>query len=281
MIRYFIQNRISAYMLMAGLMIFGVIGLTKLPMALMPPTAYPGISVIIEYPGIAPEKIESLITKPAEQIIRTVPGIEKILSLSEEGKSRINITFHIETDVKTASLQVREKISLIRNSFPRAVQEPVVVRYDPSDRPALIASIEGVHGQNATLTQIREYAERHLKPALQRIDGVAEIVIAGGLQREIHIDADRGLCEARSVSFGELFSAVQSSNISLPGGVLTGGAIDYFLHTPGRYSRVRDIIETPLSFSDTGALVTIGDIAQVDDSFRDREDIARHNGNER
>lgn len=281
MIRYFIQNRISAYMLMAGLMIFGVIGLTKLPMALMPPTAYPGISVIIEYPGIAPEKIESLITKPAEQIIRTVPGIEKILSLSEEGKSRINITFHIETDVKTASLQVREKISLIRNSFPRAVQEPVVVRYDPSDRPALIASIEGVHGKNATLTQIREYAERHLKPALQRIDGVTEIVVAGGLQREIHIDADRGLCEARAVSFGELFSAVQSSNISLPGGVLTGGTIDYFLHTPGRYNRVRNIIETPLSFSGTGALVTIGDIAQVDDSFRDREDIARHNGNER
>ncbi|HPJ39512.1 MAG TPA: efflux RND transporter permease subunit [Spirochaetota bacterium] len=281
MIRYFIQNRISAYMLVGGMLIFGIIGLTKLPMALMPPTAYPGISVIIEYPGIAPEKIESLITKPTEQIIRTVPGIEKILSLSEEGKSRINITFHLETDVKIAALQVREKIALIRNSFPRAVQEPVVVRYDPSDRPALIASIEGIRGRNATLTQLREYAERHLKPSLQRIDGVAEIVIAGGLQREIHIDADRGLCEARSVSFGELFSAVQSSNVSLPGGILTGDSMEYYLHTPGRYSTIGNITETPINYSEQGALVTIGDIAQVHDSFREREDIARHNGNER
>lgn len=268
-------------MLMGGLLIFGVIGLAKLPMALMPPTACPGISVIIEYPGIAPEKIESLITKPAEQIIRTVPGIEKILSLSEEGKSRINITFHIETDVKTASLQVREKIALIRNSFPRAVQEPVVVRYDPSDRPALIASIEGIQGRNATLTQIREYAERRLKPQLQRIDGISEIHVAGGLQREIHIDADRGLCEARGISFGTLFSSVQSANISLPGGILTGNSTEYFIHTPGRYSSVGEIDETPLTFSDNGALVTIGDIAKVNDSFRDREDIARHNGNER
>ena len=84
--RYFLEKRITAYMLFAGLFIFGLAGLSRLPVSLMPQASRPGISVIIEYPGISPEKIESIITRPVEKILKTVPGIETIDSVSEEGR---------------------------------------------------------------------------------------------------------------------------------------------------------------------------------------------------
>nr|MBP7584008.1 efflux RND transporter permease subunit [Spirochaetota bacterium] len=230
--KYFLENRITAYMLFAGCLIFGIIGLARLPLALMPQVNYPGLTVIVEYPGITPDKIETIITKPIEQIIRTVPGIESIQSVSEEGKSHINVNFHIDTDIKIAALKVREKIGLLRSSFPRAVQEPMVIRYDPSDRPAVIASVERIPDTKATLTDIREYAERVIKPRLQRIESVSEIFVAGGLQREIHVTVDSGKFSSRSLDFDRLFKVLQEGGISLPAGLVMIGGRDYQVRTP-------------------------------------------------
>ena len=242
--KYFLENRISAYMLFAGCLIFGIIGLVKLPLALMPQVNYPGLTVIVEYPGITPDKIETIITKPIEQIIRTVPGIESIQSVSEEGKSRINVNFHIDTDIKIAALKVREKIGLLRGSFPRAVQEPMVIRYDPSDRPAVIAAVERIPDTKATLTDIREYAERVIKPRLQRIEGVSEIFVAGGLQKEIHVTVDPGKFSSRSLDFDRVFKVLQEGGISLPAGLLAMGGRDYQVRTPERFRSLSEIADT-------------------------------------
>ncbi|HSV97226.1 MAG TPA: efflux RND transporter permease subunit [Spirochaetota bacterium] len=277
--RYFIENHITAFMLFAGILIFGLIGLSRLPVALMPQTVYPGISVIIEYPGISPEKIETIITRPVEKIAKTVAGIEKIESVSEEGKARINVTFGMDVDVKIAALHIREKIGLIRADFPRSVQEPVILRYDPSDRPVVIATVE-VPGK--PLSETREFAENRLKRRLQRIDGVSEITVAGGLRREIHINVDRGALEARSLSFAGIAASVRDSNVSLSGGLLPCADGEYQVLAPFRLADVAGIARVALPLGgDGGPLVRVGDIAEVLDSFREREDISRHNGGEK
>ncbi|HNV49148.1 MAG TPA: efflux RND transporter permease subunit, partial [Spirochaetota bacterium] len=275
--RYFLEKRITTYMVFAGLFLFGVIGLSKLPISLMPYTGYPGISIIIEYPGISPEKIETIITKPVEKIVKTVPGIEKIDSVSEDGKARINVNFQMDADVKIAALKVREKIGLIRGSFPRAVQEPVVIRYDPSDKPIIIATIAR---KGVSLEEMREIAERKVKPQLQRIEGISEINIAGGRQREIHIDLNQGRFEGRSLSFEKLFTTVQSGNVSLPGGLLAYGKREYVVYTPSRFKSIGEIADTAVLQTAQGSLVRLGDIGQVLDSYRDQEDIARLDGKE-
>jgi HAE1 family hydrophobic/amphiphilic exporter-1 len=275
---YFLENRITAYMLFAGLFIFGLIALGKLSVSLMPQTGYPGISVIIEYPGVAPEKIETAITKPVEKIVKTVSGIEKINSISEEGRSRININFQIDTDIKIAALKVREKIGLIRPYFPREVQEAVVFRYDPSDRPVLIATIEK---EGASQVETREIVERKIKSRLQRIEGISEINIAGGLKREIHINIDRGRFEARNLSFTDIFPIIQGSNTSIPGGLLPSGNREYVVYTTGRYKSISEIADTAIMQTAHGSTVRLYDVAEVVSSYRDREDIARLDGRER
>lgn len=276
--RYFIEHRITAYMLFAGLFILGLVGLSRLPISLMPQTAYPGISVIIEYPGMSPEKIESIITRPVEKIVKTVPGIEKIDSVSEEGRSRINVNFGMETDVAIAALKVRERIGLIRADFPRSVQEPVVVRYDPSDKPVVIATFEK---RGAALPEIRELVERMYRPRLQRIEGVSEVDVAGGLTREIHVDVDAAGFSARSLSFREVFAILQSGNASLPGGLMRSGQREYIVATPGRYRSVSEIADTAIPGVPGGGIVKLMDFAEVRQAFREREDVARLDGAER
>ncbi|HNU91626.1 MAG TPA: efflux RND transporter permease subunit [Spirochaetota bacterium] len=277
--RYFIYNNITAFMIFAALSIFGLIGLSRLPVALMPPTVHPGISVIIEYPGIAPEKIEAIITRPVEKIVKTVAGIEKIESISEDGKARINISFAMTSDIRLAALHVREKIGLIRSDFPRSVQEPVVLRYDPSDRPVVIATIE-LPGKS--LSETRRFAEDRLKRRLQRVDGVSEITVAGGLRREIHVDVDRGALEARSLSFDDIADSIRNSNVSLSGGQLPCGGGERLLLTSYRMRDPAEIAAVALPPGrDGGPVVHIGDVAGVVDSFREPDDISRHNGGEK
>lgn len=276
--RYFLENRITAYMIFSALFIFGLISLDRLPLSLMPQAACPGISVIIEYPGISPEKIETIITRPVEKIVKTVPGIERIDSVSEEGRSRININFQINRDIKIAALRVREKIGLLSPYFPGEVQEPVVFRYDPSERPVLIAAIEN---EGASLMAIREMVERNIKPRLQRIEGIAEINVAGGLKGEVHINIDRGRSEARNLSFGDIAFVIQSGNSALPGGLLPSGDMEYVVYTSGRYKSISEISYTTIMQTAHGSPVRVCDIAEVISSYREREDIARLDGEER
>ncbi len=276
--KYFLENRISAYMLCASIAVIGAISCDRLAVSLMPQAQSPGISVIVEYPGVSPDTVERIITRPVEKIVKMVEGIESIDSVSEEGKSRINITFTIDSDMRLSALKVRERISLIRRSFPREVQEPVVVRYDPSDRPVIIATVEK---KGASPAEVREIAERTLKPMLRRIDGVSEIYVAGGMLREIHVDVNRDRFESREISFGTVASAVRDGNVSLPGGVLESGGTEYMVNTSSRFRSPSEIAGAALMTANRGSLVRLGDVASVGYSFREADEISRLNGAER
>ncbi len=279
--KYFLHNPIAALMVALGIILIGIVSLAKLPVGLMPRVEYPALSVIVEYPGISPEKIEHIITRPVERIIRTVPGIETLESSSEEGKSRVIITLHPDINVKIAALKVREKIALIRDSFPRAVQEPVVLRHDPSERPALIAAVKKIPDSCATPTAIREYAEYIIKPRLQRIDGVSEIYIAGGLQKEIHVTIDGGKFFSRNLDFSEIVRALQRENVSIPAGNIFFDGKEWRLRVNERFRKVEDIAQVVLRSFDGTKLLFLRDIARVEESSREADSIARHNGQER
>ena len=276
MISYFINNRISAFLLLAAFVTAGTLSMFRLPVSLLPSSEYPALSVIIEYPGITPDKIESLITRPVERILKTVSGISEMQSVSEEGKCRINITFSESTDIKIAALNVREKIELIRDTFPREVQEPVVLRYDPSDKPVIIAAVE-IEGMDGA--QTRDFTERRIKPSLQRIGGVSEINIAGGEMQEIHVEADRSTLEARGLSLYDLGEIIRRGNISLPCGVVESAGGNMILYLPARFRNAGDIGELMISGIENKP-VYMKDVAVISFSPREKEDLSRYNGRE-
>lgn len=274
MIRYFIENRISAFMLCLSLVTAGLVSLSRLPVSLLPGSGYPAISVIIEYPGVTPDKIESILTKPVERIIKGVSGIEQIESVSEDGKSRINITFSADTDIKIAAVKVRGRIGLIKDSFPREAHEPVVMRYDPGERPVIIAAAR-VDG--ADRDGVREILENRVKPALQRIDGISEIIIAGGEIREIHVETENSMTTGRGLMPEDISRAVDSGNVRLPGGTVEGDSGNLMLCIPSGFSSLSEIYDTMI-FSQDGRAVRVGDVSRVKYGTREKDELSRHNG---
>jgi HAE1 family hydrophobic/amphiphilic exporter-1 len=279
--RYFIENRIAAWMLFSGLCLFGVIGMTRLPVSLMPSVAFPSVTVLIEYPQISPDRIDALITRPVERALRSVAGIQEIHSASEEGKSRIQLSFDMETDVRIAALRVRDSIGLIREQLPRAMQEPVVMRDDPGDRPAIILSIEETPLCDASLDTVREFAERNIRPALQRINGIARVDVAGGSLREIHIRIDRSRFDARAVTFDDIFSCLHGGNVFCPAGSIRHAGKEHRVVPFWKYSGIDDIKAAPVYAAPGSPGIRLSDIASVSVEPRERDEFSRLNGRER
>lgn len=262
-------------MLFLGIGIFGIFAIPKLPISLMPPSDSPAITILTRYPGISPSKIEEIITKPIEEQISGVGGIEDILSSSEEGESRINVIFKPGTKISYRSLEVRSRIDLIRGNFPREVEEPAILRYDPTNRPIFIVKLES---ERFKLKELREFGENKYKKRFERIDGVSEIHVGGGFQREINIDIDKGKLLQAGIGLDEVLSKIRTANVDVPAGNLLIGNNYINVRVIGKLIEISEIGRIPIFVGKSEQVIYLSDIAKVQDGFREKEDIARDSG---
>ncbi len=267
-----LSRPITIIMLFSLFLIFGIISFFKLPVSLLPEQKTPWVSVIVEYPGVSPQKIESLITKPIEEKIATTPGIKKIESVSEEGKARINIQFDINKNINFAILDLRENVDIVKASFPREVQEPQIIKYDPSQSPVVIVSLSS---KKLDIRKLREISELKFKKIFQRIDGVSEIFISGGLQREIHVDVDFNKLLARNIDIQTVFREIQFANIHLSSGMIYKNKNLISLITPLKYTSIDQIADTAVLVPDSGKIIRVKDFAEVKDTHKEKDSISR------
>lgn len=272
------KKPITVWMAIGGLLILGMIAVARIPVSLFPVTAYPGLTLEVEYYGVTPDKIEEEITRPLEQVISTVGGIVQIFSVSEEGKSRINIEFERDVELDIKSLEIRERVDLVSAAFPREVQKPTLLRYDPDQRPVLIIVLES---ESQDLEELREVADREVKKAFEGIEGVSDIMVAGGRIREILVDCDLQALDAHGITMGQIMNLLQSQNVNLAVGRIDqdGGRLPVYFK--GRYDGLRPIrrliLDSPLS----GGSVRLQDVASVDYAYREQDSASRLNGEER
>ncbi|MBF3377017.1 efflux RND transporter permease subunit [Leptospira borgpetersenii] len=271
------RRHITTFMLFVAVGIFGLISIPRLPISLMPPSNSPAITILTRYPGISPSKIEEIITKPIEEQISGVGGIEDILSSSEEGESRINVIFKPGTKISYRSLEVRSKIDLIRGNFPREVEEPAILRYDPTNKPIFIVKLES---ERYKLKELREFGENKYKKKFERIDGVSEIHVGGGFQREINIDIDKGKLLQTGVGLEEVLSKIRTANVDVPAGNLLIGDNYINIRVIGKLIQIKEIGKIPITVGKSEQIVYLSDISNVKDGFKEKEDIARDAGKE-
>ncbi|MBU1075905.1 MAG: efflux RND transporter permease subunit [Spirochaetes bacterium] len=268
----FLKRPVSVIMFFIFMLIMGIISFFKLPVSLMPEGRSPWISIIVEYPGISPQKIENLITKRIEERISTISGIQKILSVSEEGKSRINVEFDIEKSIDFLILEIREKTDIVKTSFPREVQEPLIIKYDPSETPVFIVTLSS---DKYSIKELRDLCEHSFKKLFQRIDGVSEIFISGGLQREIHIDVDYNRLLSKNIDLSDVFREVQFANIHLSSGIIYRNRQQVPLLTPWKYTALDQIRQTGVMTTEDGKVIKVQDLGEVKDTFKEKDSISR------
>ena len=177
-----IKRPVTTLMFFLAIVLLGFISLRELSVDLLPDISYPRLSVITQYAGVAPEEVETLITTPLESAVSRIPGLRRVESISKEGVSYMTLEFAWGTDMDFAMLHTREKLDSYQ--LPEGVDDPTIIPLDPSTRPIMVISVSG----DRSLLELKEFSEELIKPRLEQIEGIGSAEIAGGVEREIHVE---------------------------------------------------------------------------------------------
>jgi HAE1 family hydrophobic/amphiphilic exporter-1 len=287
-----IGRPVAVAMLFVAVAFLGSISFARLPIDLLPDVSYPRLIIYTEYTGVGPAEVERFITELVEQQVARVPGVQEVESVSREGVSLVTVRFAWGTDMDFAVLNVRERLQTLDNQIPEQADQPVVLRTDPRSEPIMAVSMAGPRDLRA----LKELGESVFRRRLEQIEGVAQVAVTGGLERQIHVEVDPRRLEAYGITIAEISSALAAANYSLPGGTVRRGRFSYHLRTLGEFETVEQIgdvvVARPASGAagggggdggangDPGGVITLRDVATIRDTFEDRESIAKYNGHE-
>jgi HAE1 family hydrophobic/amphiphilic exporter-1 len=263
-------------MISAIVVLLGVISLTRLPVDLLPDISQPTISVRVNYEGVGPLEIEELITRPLEQQLSAVSGLEQMNSTSSEGNSQIQMNFTWGHDLNEAMDDIRTRIDRVRGRLPEDADPPVIQKFDSNAAPIMGLAVESVDG-NLDRVQLRELAENMLSPRLERVSGVAAVTVNGGLRRQIHVDLSRSKITALDLSVDRVVNVLFTENQNIPIGEVYQGDRALLLRSQGQFETLEQISDLVV-MTKNGVPVYLRDIAEVKDSTEDNRSVLRING---
>ncbi len=270
-----VKKPVAVSMLFIGVILLGIVSLSRLSVDLLPNLAYPRLTVWTTYRDVGPQEIEEFLTKPIEEILVTVPGILRVFSTSREGISLVTTEFLWGTNMDFAMLNVREKLDQLRWTLPRAAGRPTIIQLDPNSQPIMALSVSGPN-----LVQIKDLTRNVIKRRLEQLKGVALAEVTGGLEREIQVDVQLPKLTALGLTLPTVTQALANANYSLPGGTIKQGLYRYSLRTLGEFQSPADLEAVVIWHTPDGIPVYIRDVATVTDGFAERQNITRFNGQE-
>ena len=225
--------------------VFGGLSLTRLPLTLMPELTYPTLTVRTEYPGAAPEEVENDVSRPIEEELGVIGGLQRIHSVSRAGISDVVLEFTWDADMPEATQEVLERLD--RVFLPDETERPLVLHYDPQLDPILELSLTGAGERfegEAGLRRLRRIAEFDVKRRLEPVKGVAAARVRGGLEEEIHVLLEEEQLRRSGISIQDVITRLAEENINLAGGTLKEGRTEYLVRTLNEYEDVDEIGET-------------------------------------
>ena len=255
------------------LVILGSVSLSRLQIDLLPSIELPTASVRTSYEGASPEVMERLVTQIIEEIIATVPGVVEISSRSEEGDSRVNVTFVWGTDLDSAAIDLRATIEDEINELPDDIQRPRVSKFDIDSFPVVLLGISSPLDP-VELTQL---IEDRIRYRFTQIPGVAQVDFWGGFPREVRVELDPEKVNALGLALNEVVEALRDANLDRPAGEIDDGRFEVTLRAPAQFENLDEIRDTVIEIRE-GAAIRIGDVAEIRDTYEKQTRIIRVNG---
>ncbi|KFN44473.1 efflux RND transporter permease subunit [Arenimonas oryziterrae] len=275
------RRRVTVFMVALTFVIFGFIALRDLKVNLLPDLSYPTLTIRTEYTGAAPAEIETLISEPIEEAVGVVKNLRKLKSISRTGQSDVVLEFAWGTDMDQASLEVRDKIDVLR--LPLESKAPVLLRFNPSTEPVMRLVLTTPEVQNgseqAELMRLRRYADDELKKRLEPVEGVAAIKVAGGLEDEVQVQIDADRLAQLNLPASTVIDRLKQENVNISGGRIEEGSERYLVRTVNQFSsldQMRELLIANLN----GVPVRLKDVATVDQGYKEREAVIRFKGRE-
>jgi HAE1 family hydrophobic/amphiphilic exporter-1 len=261
-------------LVMAGILIFGILGYRKLPVAQLPNVDYPTITVSASLPGASPETMASAVATPLEQQFSTVAGIDAMTSVSAQGQTSITLQFDLHRDIDAAAQDVQAAIAQTLRSLPQDMLPPNYRKVNPADSPILYFALTS---STLPLPQVDEYAETFLAQRMSMVDGVAQVQVYGAQKYAVHVQVNPLALAARKIGLDDVAQAVAAGNTNQPTGVLWGKDRALTIETNGQLPDAAAFRPLVVAWRN-GAPVRVGDLGQARDSVQDDQKASWFNG---
>src|SRR5438094_6736499 len=253
-----VKRPVFATVLILSLTVIGVFSFTRLGVDRFPKIDFPTITVTTVQPGAAHEQIETEITDKIEEAVNTISGIDDLRSVSSEGISQVIVAFVLEKETDVAAQEVRDRVNSVLPRLPKTIQQPRVEKMDPDAAPVLSLALTA----SQPVREITEYADKVLRRQLESVNGVGQVIILGGRQRQINVWLDGDRLRAYNLTVTDASRALQGQNIEIPGGRLDQGPQSVTLRTRGRVQTVADFGDIVIRAKD-GHPIRVADVARV------------------
>ncbi len=268
-----VHRPIFTSMLTLMVVVLGLVSLSRLQIDLLPNVELPTLTVRTQYEGADPIVMERLVTQIVEEIVGTVPGVEELTSTSYEGNSSVKVKFGWGTPIDAAAVDVRATLEDEVSELPDDIVGPRVSKFDVDTFPVVILGISSKLDP-VELTQI---VEDQIRYRFSRVPGVAQVDPWGGFTREVRVELDPAKLNALGLPLSDILDAIEDANLDLPAGKIERGPYEVTLRAPAEFGSLDQIRDTVIARQE-GAVVTLGQIARVQDTYEKLTRIVRVNG---
>jgi HAE1 family hydrophobic/amphiphilic exporter-1 len=268
-----IRRPVFATMIVLSLVVVGAAGFFRLGVDRFPSVDLPTVSVRVGLPGAAPEEVESLVAQPIEEVVNTVDGISELRSVCGQGTAIVIATFKLDRNLESAAQDVRDRVNTLGRTLPEDATPPVVQKFDNDSTPVLTLSLSA----ERSLRELTELGDKVVRPQLERIGGVGEVRVVGGLDRAINVWIDAERLAAYQISISQIRQALERQNADVPGGNVTTGKEELTLRTLGRFTDPRQFNDLVIA-NVNGSPVKLRDVGRVEDGTKEQRSLSRLNG---
>ncbi len=268
-----VRRPVTIFMIYLGLLTLSFVALSRMGLDMFPDVSYPSISVVTEYQGAGAEEIEEKITKPIESQLSIVRNLDQIKSRSKEGTSSVQLRFKWGVNLDEAANDVRDRLGVIERVLPDEADDPVIYRFDLQDMPVVFIGARA----RESYAKLYTLLNKDVSDMLKRINGVGNVSINGGVERQVNVDVDRQKLESRGLTLSDIKTALTRNNLMTAAGDIKIGDVKFLLRVPGEFKTVAEIREVPVGFFQ-GNYVKMKDVAEVRDSRPEESDRVKING---
>jgi HAE1 family hydrophobic/amphiphilic exporter-1 len=272
--RVSVAHPVFATMMTVVVLVFGAFSYESLGVDAFPKIDVPAIAVTTTYPGATPDTVAAEVSRPVEEALHTISGLDEVTSTSYEGRSVVVATFKLEVQSGVAAQEVRDKVAALQAELPSLAERPIVSRFNPSDEPILSIAISSASLDVAELTRI---TEQQLQRQLTVVSGVGQVTLAGGQKRQIDINIDEMRLRSLGLGINEVIHAVTTTNQNWSAGSVISDFSERSIQVRGRIDDPEGFL-TMIVARRGGAPVYLRDIASVKIGSADAESLAFDNG---
>jgi HAE1 family hydrophobic/amphiphilic exporter-1 len=261
-----VDRKITVTMITLIVILGGIISFTKLGLDMLPDVEFPMVSVVTVYSGASPEDIESIVTKPIEQAISSVTGVKGVVSTTVEGISMIAVEFENGSNLDFAAQDLRDQLAMFADFLPDDIQTPLVMKFDMSAIPLLFY---GVTSESRPLNELAEYMDETVGYRLERLEGVASVIVQSPEVREIQIVVDQHAMETSGITLTQIAQILGFENLNMPAGRIVEDHMDFLIRTRAEFTSLTEIEDLIVGLSPTGNPIKLRQIAKVKDTVSD------------